>query len=49
MQLNNADVVKKFIFRFLDSLLTNGSWNILVNITIKIFPINYQVNPPQAD
>jgi hypothetical protein len=35
MQFNNADVVKKFIFRYLDLPLTNGAWNILVNITNK--------------
>jgi hypothetical protein len=35
MQLNNADVVKKFIFRYLDLPLTNGSRNILVIITNK--------------
>ena len=32
MQLNNVDVVKKFIFRYLDLPLTNGSQNILVDI-----------------
>jgi hypothetical protein len=35
MRFNNADVVKKFIFRYLDLPLTDGSWNILVNITNK--------------
>jgi len=35
MRFNNADVVKKFIFRCLDLPLTNGSRNILVNITNK--------------
>jgi hypothetical protein len=35
MQFNNADVVKKFIFRYLDLPLTNDSLNILVNITNK--------------
>jgi len=35
MQLNNADVVKKFIFRYLDLPLTNGSRNILVNMRKK--------------
>ncbi len=34
----NADVVKKFIFRYLDLPLTNGSENILVNITNKDIP-----------
>jgi hypothetical protein len=38
MQFNNADVVKKFIFRYLDSPLTDGSRNILVNITDKDIP-----------
>jgi hypothetical protein len=38
MQFNNADVVKKFIFRYLDLPLTNGSRNILVNITNKDIP-----------
>jgi len=28
MQFNNADVVKKFIFRYLDLPLTDGLWNI---------------------
>jgi len=35
MQFNSADVVKKFIFRYLDLPLTNGSRNVLVNITNK--------------
>jgi hypothetical protein len=35
MQLNDADVVKKFIFRYLSAPLTDGFWNILVNITNK--------------
>jgi hypothetical protein len=35
MQLNNADVVKKFIFRYLSAPLTDGFWNILVDITNK--------------
>jgi hypothetical protein len=38
MQLNNVDVVKKFIFRYLDLPLTNGSGNTLVNITDKDIP-----------
>jgi hypothetical protein len=38
MQFNNADVVKKFIFRYLDLPLTNGLWNILVNITNRNIP-----------
>jgi len=38
MQFNNADVVKKFIFRYLDLPLTDGSGNILVNITDKDIP-----------
>jgi hypothetical protein len=37
---DNADVVKKFIFRYLDLPLTNGSRNILVNITDKDILIN---------
>ena len=35
---DNADVVEKFIFRYLDLPLTNGSGNILVNITDKDIP-----------
>jgi len=35
MRVNNADVVKKFIFRYLDLPLTSSSRNILVNITNK--------------
>jgi len=35
MQFSNADVVKKFIFRYLDLPLRNDSWNILVGITNK--------------
>jgi hypothetical protein len=38
MHLHNADVVKKFIFRYLDSPLTDGLRNILVNITHKDIP-----------
>ncbi len=38
MKLNNADVVKKFIFRYLDLPLPNNLWNILVNITNKDIP-----------
>ena len=38
MQFNNADVVKKFIFRYLDLPLTNGSRSILLNITNKDIP-----------
>jgi hypothetical protein len=40
MQFNNADVVKKFIFRYLDLPLPNGSRNILLNITNKDIPNN---------
>jgi hypothetical protein len=39
MQFNNADVVKKFIFRYLDFHLTNVKGNILVNKRRKISPI----------
>jgi hypothetical protein len=35
MQLNNADVVKKFIFRYLSVPLPDGIGNILVNRTNK--------------
>jgi hypothetical protein len=35
MQLNNAGVVKKFIFRYLSVPLPNGIENILVNRTNK--------------
>jgi len=35
MQFNNADVVKKFIFRYLGVPLTDGSWNTLMTITNK--------------
>jgi len=38
MHLNNADVVKKFIFRYLNVLLTDGFWNIFVDITNKDIP-----------
>jgi hypothetical protein len=38
MQFNNADVVKKFIFRYLDLPLTDDSRNILVNLTEKNIP-----------
>ena len=38
MHLNNADVVKKFIFRYLSVPLTDGLWNILVNIKNKDIP-----------
>jgi len=30
LQLNNADVVKKFIFRYLNGPLTDDVWNILM-------------------
>jgi len=36
--LHNANVVKKFIFRYLDLPLNNDSGNILVNITNKNIP-----------
>ena len=35
MQLNNADVVKKLIFRYLNVPLTNGTANIFMNKTNK--------------
>jgi len=38
MHLHNADVVKKFIFRYPDLPLTDGSRNILVNLTNKDIP-----------
>jgi hypothetical protein len=38
MQLINADVVKKFVFRYLDLPLTNSPGNTLVNITGKDIP-----------
>ena len=38
MHLHNADVVKKFIFRYLNVPLTNGLWNIFMNITDKDIP-----------
>jgi len=34
-QLNNADVVKKLIFRYLSVPLTNGMANIFINSTNK--------------
>jgi hypothetical protein len=40
MQFNNADVVKKFIFRYLSVLLTDGLWNILIDKTNKDIPNN---------
>jgi hypothetical protein len=38
MHLHNADVVKKFIFRYLSVPLNNGYWNIFMAITNKDFP-----------
>jgi hypothetical protein len=38
MHLHNADVVKKFIFRYLSVPLTDGYWNILMDITNKDIP-----------
>jgi hypothetical protein len=38
MYLNNADVVKKFIFRFLSVPLTDGLWNIFMIIMNKDIP-----------
>jgi len=50
MHLHNADVVKKFIFRYLSVLLTDGYQNIFMDITNKDIPNQiHRVNPPQAD
>jgi len=38
MQFNNADVVKKFLFRYFSVPLTDGFWNILVAKTNKDTP-----------
>jgi DUF2075 family protein len=38
MKFNNADIAKKFIFRYLSVLLTDGLRNILVSITNKDIP-----------
>jgi hypothetical protein len=38
MHLYNADVVKKFIFRYLSVPLTDGYWNIFMDITNKDIP-----------
>ena len=38
MHLHNADVVKKFIFRYLNVPLTDGLRNIFMNITNKDIP-----------
>jgi hypothetical protein len=38
MHLHNADVVKKFIFRYLTAPLTDGYWNIFMDITNKDIP-----------
>jgi hypothetical protein len=38
MHLHNADVVKKFIFRYLSVPLTDGYWNIFMDITNKDIP-----------
>ena len=38
MHLHNADVVKKFIFRYLNVPLTDGLRNIFMNITNKDTP-----------
>jgi len=35
MYLHNADVVKKFIFRYLSVPLTDSSWNIFMDTTNK--------------
>jgi len=35
MHLHNADVVKKFIFRYLSVPLTDGFWNIFMSNTNK--------------
>jgi hypothetical protein len=49
MQSDNANVVKKFIFRYLSVPLNDGLRNILENKRIKMFPLNHRVNPPKAD
>jgi hypothetical protein len=41
MLLDNADVVKKFIFRYLSVPLTDGLWNIFVNKTNKDITNNF--------
>jgi len=38
MHLHNADVVKKFIFRYLSVPLTDGIRNIFMDITNKDIP-----------
>jgi hypothetical protein len=38
VHLHNADVVKKFIFRYLSVPLTDGLWNIFMIITNKDIP-----------
>jgi len=38
MHLNNAGVVKKFIFRYLSVPLKDGYWNIFMDITNKDIP-----------
>jgi len=38
MHLHNADVVKKFIFRYLNVPLTDGYWNIFMDIINKDIP-----------
>jgi len=38
MHLHNADAVKKFIFRYLSVPLTDGYWNIFMDIMNKDIP-----------
>jgi len=38
MYLQNEDIVKKFIFRYLSVPLTDGLWNIFMEITNKDIP-----------
>jgi hypothetical protein len=38
IHLHNADVVKKFIFRYLSVPLNNGYWNIFMDVTNKDVP-----------
>jgi hypothetical protein len=38
MHLNTADVVNKFIFRYLSEPLNYGYWNIFMDLKIKYIP-----------
>ncbi len=40
MHLDDADVVRKFIFRYLSIPFSDGFWNISMNITNKDILIN---------